>query len=217
MFATEETLGIKPSEKFKFMVIASPSASYFTSGNSLSVLIERDSSRAFPGGTGFAKAGGNYAASLLSSIKAKNLGFVQTLWLDGREKKYIEEMSGMNFFAVINGVLTTPLLNDTILDGITRKSILQLAKNLNIEVEEVKLDIEYLIAKINSGECSEAFACGTAAIITPIDYLAEESGERYPLRNPNGPIANKLRDLLLAIQEGREKDINNWVHKIEPK
>jgi branched-chain amino acid aminotransferase len=217
MFATEETLGIKPSEKFKFMVIASPSASYFTSGNNLSVLIERDSSRAFPGGTGFAKAGGNYAASLLSSIKAKNLGFVQTLWLDGREKKYIEEMSGMNFFAVINNVLTTPLLNDTILDGITRKSILQLAKNLNIEVEEVKLDIEYLIAKINSGECSEAFACGTAAIITPIDYLAEESGERYPLRNPNGPIANKLRDLLLAIQEGREKDINNWVHKIEPK
>ena len=94
MFASEETLGIKPSEKFKFMVIASPSASYFgAASNALSVLIERDSARAFPGGTGFAKAGGNYAASLLSAIKAKNLGFVQTLWLDGKEKTYIEEMS----------------------------------------------------------------------------------------------------------------------------
>ena len=127
MFATEEALGIKPSEKFRFMVIASPSGSYFSSGG-LSVLIERHGARAFPGGTGFAKAGGNYAASLLAAIKTKQLGFVQTLWLDGRDKKYIEEMSGMNFFAVINGELHTPEINDSILEGITRKSIIILQK-----------------------------------------------------------------------------------------
>jgi len=218
MFASEETLGIKPSEKFKFMVIASPSASYFgAASNSLSVLIERESSRAFPGGTGFAKAGGNYAASLLSAIKAKNLGFVQTLWLDGKEKTYIEEMSGMNFFAVIDGVVTTPILNDTILDGITRKSILALASELGLKTEEAKMSISELIEQIKTGKCTEAFACGTAAIINPIDYLAEENGERYPLKNPDGPIGLKIREALLAIQEGRSPDKFNWVHRIEAK
>lgn len=217
MFATEETLGIKPSEKFKFMVIASPSGSYFHGNTSLSVLIERNGARAFPGGTGFAKAGGNYAASLLAAIKAKNLGFVQTLWLDGKDKRFIEEMSGMNFFAVIDGVLTTPELNDTILDGITRKSILQLAKDFGIQILETKMDINLLIEDILSGRCSEAFACGTAAIINPINYLADETGERYPFKDPNGEIGMKLREALLSIQEGRSVDKYHWVHKIEIK
>lgn len=217
MFATEEALGIKPSDKFKFMVIASPSGSYFGPNTTLSVLIEREGARAFPGGTGFAKAGGNYAASLLSAIKAKHLGFAQTLWLDGREKKYIEEMSGMNFFAVINGKLVTPLMSDTILEGITRKSILTLATDLGIEAVEMKIDIDELITQIKNGQCSEAFACGTAAIITPIDYLAEESGERYPLKNPDGPVAMKVREHLLNIQEGRIPDKYQWISRIEPK
>jgi branched-chain amino acid aminotransferase len=217
MIATDETLGIRPSETYRFMVIASPSASYFSNNTSLSVLIEREGARAFPGGTGFAKTGGNYAASLHSSIKAKNLGLVQTLWLDGKEKKYIEEMSGMNFFAVINGVLTTPTLGDTILEGVTRKSILSMASEFDLKVEERRIEISELINQIKSGECSEAFACGTAAIITPIDYLAEESGERYPLKNPQGDISAKLRTYLLGIQEGQIKDKYNWVSKIEPK
>lgn len=217
MFATEETLGIKPSDKFRFMVIASPSASYFSNGGGLSVLIEREGARAFPGGTGYAKTGGNYAASLKAAIKAKNLGLVQTLWLDGRDKMFIEEMSGMNFFAVINGVLTTPEINDTILEGITRKSILTIAKEQGLEVSERKININELVEQIKSGECTEAFACGTAAIINPIDYLAEETGERYPLKNPEGPIAMKLRDHLLAIQEGRAEDKFNWVKRIDPK
>ncbi len=214
MFATEETLGIKPSEKFKYMLIASPSGSYFTSNTGLSVLIERQTSRAFPGGTGFAKAGGNYAASLLSSIKAKNLGFVQTIWLDGKEKRFVEEMSGMNFFAVINGELYTPTLTDSILDGITRKSIIELAQSMNIKVCVEKIEIESLIMEIKKGSCTEAFACGTAAIINPIDYLAEEDGTRYPLKNPDGPIASKIRENLLAIQEGRAKDQWGWVQLI---
>lgn len=215
MFATEEALGIKPSEKFRFMVIASPSASYFSAGG-LSVLIERQGARAFPGGTGFAKAGGNYAASLLSAIKTKQLGFVQTLWLDGGEKKYIEEMSGMNFFAVIDNELHTPQLNDSILEGITRKSIITLALDMGLKVVERKIEIDELIKDIKSGRCTEAFACGTAAIIAPIDYLAEESGERYPLKDHEGKIALQLREELLSIQEGRKPDRYKWVVPVEP-
>lgn len=216
MFATEEALGIKPSEKFRFMVIASPSGSYFSEGG-LSVLIERHGSRAFPGGTGYAKAGGNYAASLLSAIKTKQLGFVQTLWLDGREKKYIEEMSGMNFFAVINNELHTPEINDSILEGITRKSIITLAQDNGIKVVERKMDINLLLEDIKSERCTEAFACGTAAIIAPIDYIGEETGERFPLRDPKGKLSLQLRELLLSIQEGRSADKYNWVISVEPK
>jgi branched-chain amino acid aminotransferase len=216
MFATEEALGIKPSEKFRFMVIASPSGSYFSS-EGLSVFIERQGARAFPGGTGYAKAGGNYAASLLSAIKTKQLGFVQTLWLDGRDKQYIEEMSGMNFFAVINDELHTPEINDSILEGITRKSIITLALAAGIKVVERKIDINLLIEDIKAGRCTEAFACGTAAIIAPINYLGEENGERYPLRDHEGKMALQLRELLLSIQEGRTPDIYKWVVNVEPK
>ena len=216
MFATEEALGIKPSEKFRFMVIASPSGSYFSAGG-LSVLIERHGARAFPGGTGYAKAGGNYAASLLAAIKTKQLGLVQTLWLDGRDKKYIEEMSGMNFFAVVNGELHTPEINDTILEGITRKSIITLARDAGLKVVERKMDIDDFISDIKKGVCTEAFACGTAAIIAPIDYLAEESGERYPLLHQEGKIALQLRESLLSIQEGRAEDKYMWVSMVEPK
>jgi branched-chain amino acid aminotransferase len=216
MFATEEALGIKPSEKFRFMVITSPSGSYFSTGG-VSVLIERHGARAFPGGTGYAKAGGNYAASLQAAIKTKQLGFVQTLWLDGREKKYIEEMSGMNFMAVINNELHTPEINDSILEGITRKSILTLARDAGIKVVERKLDINELILDIKANRCTEVFACGTAAIIAPIDYLAEETGERIPLRDNEGKMALVLREMLLSIQEGRATDKYNWIVPIEPK
>jgi len=147
IIATEENLGIKPSATFRFMVIASPSASYFASGT-LKVLIEREGARAFPGGTGAAKTGGNYAASLFSSVKAGNLGYMNTLWLDAENKKFIEEMSGMNFFAVVNGVLITPKLTDTILAGITRNSIITLAKRLNIPLKEETINIDSLIESI---------------------------------------------------------------------
>lgn len=216
MFATEEALGIKPSEKFRFMVIASPSGSYFSTGG-LSVYIERHGARAFPGGTGFAKAGGNYAASLLSAVKTKQLGFVQTLWLDGRDKKYIEEMSGMNFFAVINNELHTPEINDSILEGITRKSIITLARDNGIKVVERKMDINELIIDIKENRCTEAFACGTAAIIAPIDYLAEETGERYPLKDHEGKLSLRVREMLLSIQEARSPDVHNWIISVEAK
>lgn len=218
MFATEESLGIRPSEKFRFMVIASASGSYFTgTSQGISVYIERENARAFPGGTGFAKAGGNYAAGLSAAIKTKQLGFIQTLWLDAKEKKFIEEMSGMNVFLVINNELFTPKTSDTILDGITRKSLITLARDLGHSVHEKNIDIDELIQEIKTGNCTEAFACGTAAIITPINYFGETNGERYPLHFPEGKISMQLRESLLAIQEGRATDTYKWVKVIEPK
>ena len=126
-------------------------------------------------------------------------------------------MSGMNFFAVIDNELHTPEISDSILEGITRKSIITLAKDAGIKVVERKMDINLLIEDIKAERCTEAFACGTAAIIAPIDYLAEETRERYPLKYHEGKLSLKLRELLLAIQEGRSEDKYNWIVSIEPK
>jgi branched-chain amino acid aminotransferase len=216
VFATETNLGIKPSDEFLFITIASPSGAYFSDGT-VPVLIEREAVRACPGGVGQAKTGGNYAASLLSAKKGRAMGFKQTLWLDAVHKKDVEEMSGMNFCCVIDNILITPKLTDTILDGITRKSLLALAKHLDIETREETIEIEDLLSKIKSGQCSEAFACGTAAIITPIHALGEADGTMYPLKEESGgPIAIKLRDAMLDIQEGRMKDPFDWVVAVEP-
>jgi len=211
MFATEASLGIRPSKEFKFMIIASPSAAYFSQGT-LPVLVERDATRTFQGGIGMAKTGGNYAAAMHASIKAIELGYLQTLWLDGEDKEYIEELSGMNFFAVIDGVVTTPELTSTVLDGITRDSILTLAKHLGLQVKERRLGITELLSAIKSGHCTEAFACGTAAIITPIDSFGEKDGTRYAFPEIKGEISQKLRAGLLAVQEGRAPSpIKDWI------
>ena len=213
--ATEESLGIRPSYEYKFLVVASPSESYFVNSN-INVFIERNLSRAVKGGTGTAKTGGNYAASLYTTLKAQKLGFTNTLWLDAETHTNIEEMSGMNFFAVIDDKLVTPKLTDTILEGITRKSILELAKLEGIPFSEETISINSFIGAIKENRCSEAFACGTASIIAPIASLGEEDGTVYELPLPNGKVAPKLRDLILSIQEGRREGPKGWVKKIEP-
>jgi branched-chain amino acid aminotransferase len=214
MFATEQSLGIKPSDTFSFMIVASPVGSYF-SGGTISVLIEREFTRAAPGGMGAAKTGGNYAGSLISAHKVKKIGANQTLWLDVH-KENVQELSGMNFFMMIDGVLTTPPVSDTILDGITRKSILQLAKDSGIPTAEKDIAVNELKQLIKDQRCTEAFACGTAAIITPIDSLVEETGEKVMLKDGNGPMAMKLRNHLLEIQEGKLADTHGWVTLVEP-
>ncbi len=214
MYASESNLGIKPSEKFKFLVVASPSAAYFSSG-SVKVLVEEDAVRACPGGVGAAKTGGNYAASLLSMIEAKKKGFHQVLWLDALKKEYIEEMSGMNFFAVYGGEIRTPSLTSTILNGITRKSIIEMAKHLGVKVVEQEMKIMDLLEDIKSGKCSECFACGTAVIITPIDTLGLANGELFPLGQNYGPTTKKLREALLNLQEGTGEDPFGWRIKLE--
>jgi branched-chain amino acid aminotransferase len=215
MFASENSLGIKPSEKFLFMVVASPSQAYFKTG-SVSVLVERDAVRAAPGGVGNAKTGGNYSASLLSMINANKKGYDQVLWLDPYERKNIEEMSGMNFFAVYGKELVTPEMTDTILDGITRNSLITLAEDLGYKVRQEKMSIDQLLKDIQSGECTEAFACGTAVIITPVHALGDSDGKKYNLKNPQGSVTNDLRKNLLDLQEGNRDDPFNWRQLIEP-
>ena len=208
MIATDINLGMKPSDTYKFMIVASPSQSYFKT-SSVKVWVETQNIRAAEGGIGAAKTGGNYAASLLAMIAAKDKGYDQVLWLDAKNKINIEEMSGMNFFAVYGNKIKTPKLSQTILDGVTRKSIIELAKHKGYELEEVSLDHRELLNDIKSGACKECFACGTAVIITPIKSLATEA-EEVMLENELGEVTADLRKSILDIQEGRSEDPFGW-------
>ena len=213
MIASGQGIGLAPSTEYLFMVIASPSGAYFGADN-VSVLIERHDCRAAPGGTGAAKAAGNYGASIKSAIKAKKLGYHQTLWLDAAHHQNIEELSGMNIFAVIDGELFTPQLTDTILAGITRDSLIALAENMGLKVHQKTLKIDELISNIKGGQCSELFACGTAAVITPIAELGEEDGTKYKLEHTYGPVSRRLRERLTGIQEAGEDAPDGWIYKV---
>jgi branched-chain amino acid aminotransferase len=214
MIASEVGLGIKPAKQFIFMIVASPSGSYFA-GDSVQVYIERDEIRSAPGGIGFAKTGGNYAASLNSYKKTMNFGCDQTMWLDSLEHKYIEEMSGMNFFTMIDGKLVTPALKDTILDGVTRKSIIEIARTENIEVEERKISIDEVLTGIHHGRCTEAFVCGTAAVIAPIASFMDRDHSIHKLKDSSGKISMQLREKLIAIQAGRSDAPEGWLYAIK--
>lgn len=213
MIGTEVGLGIKPSKQFLFIIVASPSGSYF-SGDSVKVFIEREDVRCSPGGIGFAKTGGNYAASLNSYAKTLKLGCDQTMWLDAIEHKYIEEMSGMNFFAVIDGGLVTPTLSDTILDGVTRRSIIDLARAEKLNVTEKRISIDEVLKAIEEGRCSEAFVCGTAAVIAPIASFMDKDGSIHHLKEAQGKISMQLREKLVSIQAGRAEAPEGWLYKI---
>jgi branched-chain amino acid aminotransferase len=212
MFATEPSLEVTGSDRFVFMVIASPSEAIQL--EPMKVLIEREFTRAGLGGTGGVKTGGNYAASFASRAQAKSLGFDQSLWLDPNGRRNIEELSVMNFFAVVDGKLFTPTPTGSLLEGVTRCSIIELAKEMGFEVNQAGLDIDELIEKIKTGRCSEAFCCGTAAIVNPICELGEHDGTRHPLANAEGEVAAALKQRLLDIQERRAEGPTGWVHKI---
>lgn len=215
MIATEVGLGIAPSKEFKFIMVASPSGAYF-SVPELKVFVERESCRASEGGTGSAKTGGNYAAGLMASVNCMEKGYHQVMWLDGAEKKYIEEMSGMNFFAIINSELHTPELTDTILHGITRDSILRLAEANQIKTVERKIDITEFINDVKEQRCTEAFVCGTASVIAPVHSFYDNSGELAKVKNPQGIIALGLKEKLLQIQAGLlPPPIKEWIRPIE--
>jgi branched-chain amino acid aminotransferase len=212
MIASEVGLGIKPSKQFIFIIVASPSGAYF-SGDSVKVYIERDDIRAAQGGIGFAKTGGNYGASLQSYTKTIQAGCDQTMWLDSTHT-YIEEMSGMNFMCLIDGELHTPALTDTILDGITRKSILELARAEKIKVKEDKISIDDLLKKIEEGRCTEAFVCGTASVICPISSFLDKDGRTHYLKDGQGKVSMELREKLISIQAGRTPGPEGWLHPV---
>lgn len=213
MIATEAGMGIKPANEFLFVIVASPSSSYF-SGDAVKVYVERKEIRSAPGGIGAAKTGGNYAASLNSYAKTLKLGCDQTMWLDAYEHKYIEEMSGMNFFVYMDNKLITPALGDTILNGITRMSVIDIAKSEGIVVEERRVSIDEIISAIQEGRCDEAFVCGTAAVIAPVASFMDQDESVYEVKNPKGNISMKLREKLIAIQAGRTEAPAGWKRKV---
>lgn len=177
---------------------------------SMSLLIERAESRVAGGGIGAAKVGGNYACALQSAARCAELGYDLTLWL-AHSRRNIEELSGMNFFAVVDGRLLTPLLSDSILAGVTRDSVIRLARAQGLVVEETSIAIDELLGWIEEGRCSECFACGTAAIVTPIRELGEAHGTRHVLLQAEGEVTALLRQELLDIQEGRTEDPFGWM------
>ncbi len=211
MIATEPFLGVDVSETFLFMIILSPSGAYYESGlEPVGIWIEDDYVRAVRGGMGYAKTGGNYAASLAAQVKAHGDGYSQVLWLDGVERKYIEEVGAMNIFFKIDGKIVTPVLNGSILPGITRNSVLELCRSWGMEVEERKVSVEELLQAQKDGKLEECFGSGTAAVISPVGKLRYKDEVMTIGGGAIGPVSQKLYDTVTGIQLGRLEDPFGW-------
>lgn len=215
VFATEAAVGVHPSSKYKFMILLSPVGAYYADGLSpVRIYVEDEYIRATPGGTGAVKCGGNYAASIIAQAQAARCGFSQVLWLDGKERKYVEEVGTMNVMFKIKGQLITAPLNGTILPGITRDSILHLMREHGLSVKERPLTIDELMDAGRTGQLEEAFGTGTAAVISPIGQL-HYKGETIRIHNEKiGPLTQWLYDTLTGIQWGRIPDSYGWTHEI---
>jgi len=214
MMATEVGLGVRPAREVTFLVIASPSAAYFAGGaKQVTIWLSEDFTRAAPGGTGAAKCAGNYAASLIAQQEAIANGCEQVLFLDAVERRWVEEFGGMNvWFVLDDGTLVTPELTGSILEGITRESIIALAKDLGRDVEERRVDVDEWRKGVDTGRITEVFACGTAAVISSIGALRWHGGEvAMPTETP---VADQIRDTLIGIQHGRLPDPHGWLHRI---
>ena len=216
MFASEAFLGVRPAQEYKFLVIASPAGNYFKSGApAISIWVSEDYSRAAPGGTGAAKCGGNYAASLVPMAEAIAKGHDQVVFLDAAERKWIEELGGMNlFFVFADGTLITPPLGGTILPGITRASLLEMAADEGLTVREDRYSIDQWRDDSASGRLTETFACGTAAVVTAVGKVAGRHGEFTIGSGSPGQTTQRLRDRLVAIQRGRAPDPHGWVTRL---
>lgn len=211
IIATEPFLGVDVSETFLFMIILSPSGAYYESGlEPVGIWIEDDYVRAVRGGMGYAKTGGNYAASLAAQVKAHGDGYSQVLWLDGVERKYIEEVGAMNIFFKIDGKIVTPVLNGSILPGITRNSVLELCRSWGMEVEERKVSVEELLQAQKDGKLEECFGSGTAAVISPVGKLRYKDEVMTIGGGAIGPVSQKLYDTVTGIQLGRLEDPFGW-------
>ncbi|MBM2617499.1 branched-chain amino acid aminotransferase [Actinoplanes sp. LDG1-06] len=215
-YASEVFLGVRPSMEYLYLVIASPVGPYFSGGvKPVSVWVTPDYTRAAPGGTGAAKCGGNYAAGLSAQAEAIENGCDQVVYLDAVERKYIDELGGMNVFVVLDdGTLVTPPLTGTILPGITRDSVIKLAERAGRKVEERAISLEELRTGAASGAIREAFACGTAAVITPIGTVKSADGAFTIADGGTGEITDDLRKQLVDIQRGRAEDPFGWVHRV---
>jgi branched-chain amino acid aminotransferase len=226
LIATQRGLGVNhPSSEYLFCVIASPAGSYFSGGvKPVTVWLSEEYARAAPGGTGAVKCGGNYAASFVAQQQAVEQGCDQVVWLDAAEHRWVEVMGGMNLFFVRGAdqggggdgtpYITTPPLTGTLLPGITRDSLLRLAPDLGVKAVEDRITIDQWRDQCASGELTEVFACGTAAVITPVGRVRGKAAEWLIGDGTTGPVTTRLREELIAIQYGRRPDPFNWIHQV---
>ena len=215
MFGNDETLGVHAVHNATYIIIASPVGSYYAEGiNPVKIMIEDEDVRAVRGGTGYAKCGGNYAASNRAGERAEKKGYSQVLWLDGVERKYIEEVGAMNVMFKINGEIVTPMLSGSILPGITRKSCIEVLKDKGYKVSERLLSIDELADALENGTLEEAWGCGTAAVVSPIGELCYKD-KKYSVNNGEiGETTQMLYDTLTGIQWGKLPDTYGWTKKI---
>jgi branched-chain amino acid aminotransferase len=216
MFASEAFLGVRPASEVTFCVIASPAGPYFAGGvKPVSIWLSRDYSRAAPGGTGAAKCGGNYAASLAAQVEASAHGCDQVCFLDAVEHRWVEELGGMNLYFVLDdGSVVTPELTGTILEGVTRDSIITLLDDMGHKVTERRIDIDEWREGAASGAIREVFACGTAAVVTPVGRLVWSDGECVVAEGGTGEVTASVRSALLDVQYGRVPDAHGWMHRL---
>jgi branched-chain amino acid aminotransferase len=219
MIASEVGLGVRPSNSYTYLLIASPAGAYFQGGvKPVSVWLSTEYTRAAPGGTGEAKCGGNYAASLIAQAYAADQGCDQVVWLDALEHRWVEEMGGMNLYFVYgsgaSARVLTPALTGTLLPGVTRDSLLRVAGDLGYGTEEGKISTDDWHRGNVSGELTEVFACGTAAVITPVGFV-KSSHESWTVGDGQpGPVTMQLREALLGLQTGRAADPHGWMHRL---
>ncbi len=216
MIAIDPVLGVAASKTYLFYIILSPSGAYYESGLApVGIYVEDKYVRAVRGGVGFAKTGGNYAASILAGVKAKDSGYAQVLWLDGVEQRYIEEVGAMNMMFVYEGnKVVTPALNGSILPGITRDSVLKLAAQMGYQTEERRMAIDEIIADAKSGKLLEAFGTGTAAVVSPVDKICYLGEDVRIGKGGIGPLTMKLYDTLTGIQLGKVPDPMGWIRRV---
>jgi branched-chain amino acid aminotransferase len=218
MIATEPALGVHASSSYLHYIIVGPVGAYFASGfNPIAVFISDEYVRAVRGGTGEAKCGGNYAASLIVGAEVAKKGYSQVLWLDGVERRYVEEVGAMNIAFAYGKHIVTPALSGTILHGVTRNSVLRLAPDLGYTVEEARLDINDILRDLESGKITEVFGMGTAAVIAPVGRFGYKGQDYIVNNNEPGPIASHLYKTLTDIQYGRAPDPYGWTVTIKVK
>ncbi len=216
IIATDPFLGVRPSNTYLFIIILSPVGAYYPEGlNPVKIWIEDDYVRAVRGGIGEAKTGGNYVASMAAQLKAHEEGYSQVLWLDGVERKYIEEVGAMNIFFKINGKVLTPMLNGSILPGITRDSVISLCKEWGYEVEERKISVDELYEASVNGTMEEVWGTGTAAVISPVGHLRFQDHVLQIQDGGIGELSQKLYDTVTGIQLGRIKDTKGWTVEVK--
>jgi branched-chain amino acid aminotransferase len=216
IFASEEYIAARAAKEYRYLVITSPVAAYYSEGfNPVSLTTTKDYVRAVKGGTGEAKAAGNYGGSFLPAQKAKESGFTQVLWLDAKEHKYVEEVGTMNIFFKIDGKLITPKLGGTVLPGITRRSVIALAKEWDVDVEERRISIDEVFEAHDNGSLEEIFGSGTAAVISPVGLIHHDGKEIELDREKIGPFAKKMYDTITGIQYGNIEDSHGWIHPVK--